>query len=497
MARAPLASRPQGWHPLGPGAPFCRVVPGFLSAAECRAHIEASEERGFAGAASDYPPSYRNNDRLVWDHPALAEAMFERMRPHAPPLLPSMPGESAGSWALDGINERFRFCRYNAGQAFHLHQDGVCHRGRDLRSCLTFMVYLTDGDAFEGGDTVFYDSGPGVPAPRVEGRVRPRAGMLILFDHRLWHAGEAVTRGCKHLLRSDVFYRRTQPPPEPAAAPFTPPHQGYVWTLAETGTGLVASGGRDGSVRLWDAAGQGRGVLSGHTRSVLGLAPLPGRRLVSVSRDRSLRLWNLEDLSCLQQVRAHEAACLCVCSIGGGAVATAGADGLIKLWSPAFGPLAVLQGHAGWVWALARDEDGLLASASEDGCVKLWNLAARSPVYTLAGSIPLRTLACGPGLLATGDIEGGVCLWRGKAVAARFKAHAAAVRRVRFLDGDTLATAGEDGWVRVWRLGDQRRLAETRHGNFATDLLHLPDGRLLSCSYDGEIRAHSLLDCAV
>ena len=120
---------PTQYHPLPPGLGWCRVVPGFLPAQECRQLIAAAEARGFAGAGTDYPPSYRNNDRQVVDDPALADRLLQCLRPHVPATLQA-GGER---WQLHSLNERLRLCRYRPGQAFHLHQDGVHHRSAGLR----------------------------------------------------------------------------------------------------------------------------------------------------------------------------------------------------------------------------------------------------------------------------------------------------------------------------------------------------------------------------
>src|ERR1041384_5089683 len=98
------------------------------------------------------------------------------------------------------MNARMHFCRYQPGQQFSIHQDGVHHRAPGWRSMVTFMIYLTDCAAFSGGDTVFFSGGPdtareGEELPRVIARVRPKAGTLILFSHALWHAGERVHSG--------------------------------------------------------------------------------------------------------------------------------------------------------------------------------------------------------------------------------------------------------------------------------------------------------------
>src|SRR4051812_573929 len=119
------------------GAPWCRVIPAFLCDDECRQLIARSEARGFGAADSDYPPSYRNNDRQELDDPALAARLLPRLRAVAPATLAS-DDRKPGVWRLDAINERFRFCRYREAQSFGIHQDGVHHRSDALRSLLTF-----------------------------------------------------------------------------------------------------------------------------------------------------------------------------------------------------------------------------------------------------------------------------------------------------------------------------------------------------------------------
>ena len=475
------------------GAPRCWVIPGFLSDDECRQLIAQSEARGFAAADSDYPPSYRNNDRQVLDDPALAARLLPRLRAVAPASLGSVD-RMPGTWRLDAINDRFRFCRYRAAQSFGIHQDGVHHRSDTHRSLLTFMVYLTDGSQFEGGDTVFYDSGPGGPAREVA-RVRPRAGSLILFDHALWHAGESLTAGVKHVLRSDVLYRRDVDVATAAREPeFATAHRGYVWTLEPLAEGLFASGGRDADIHVWDTTGQRRGTLSGHRRSVLGLAALPGGRLASVSRDRGLRIWNWRDGKCLAALEnAHEAAILSVVALADGALVMAAADGEIRHWSGDGRQLGLVGKQSSWAWALAEATDGQVACACEDGRVTFWRPGRAEPAQTLAGTTPLRTLAINAtgSMLATGDTTGTIRVWSSQGGAWRVEraipAHTGAVRRLRLLADESLVSVGEDGFVRGWNLNDGHRQTLGRHANFATDMLQSAE-TLFSCGYDGRIQ---------
>lgn len=476
--------------PLTVSVGRCVLIPDFLSTAECQELIASSEGRGYADAASDYPPSYRNNQRHVIDSVDLAARLVERLRRHAPASL-SADGKE---WRFDSINERFRFCRYEAGQRFNVHQDGVYHRSAGCRSFLTFLVYLSDGAALSGGDTVFYAQGPSVGdgGLREIGRVRPRAGTLLLFDHDIWHAGEDVDAGVKHVLRSDVLYRSATVDSTPSDQP---EHRGYVWTLSALDAGWMASGGRDATIRIRDAGGRVVRRLAGHTQSVLGLAPLPRQRLASVSRDRSLRIWNWSTDACEMNVAAHDAAVLDVIALPDGALATGAADGLIKLWRQDGSAIGSLAGHRGWVWQLAYLGRGQIASASEDGTVRIWDLAARRCIAVLDGDQPLRTLLAFDGEIWTGDIAGRVTRWRPGVgewrVSARFQAHRAAVRRLRHLSDGLIASCGEDCALRLWQDGVDAQVFEAMHDNFVTDALRCGDA-VLSSSYDGHILHHPL-----
>lgn len=181
------------------------TVRGFLTPDECAAHIARAEAAGFGdapittsvGAVVD--KRVRNNDRVMIDDPALAAGLWERLRPLAP--------ERLGGWVAAGLNERFRFYRYDPGQRFHWHYDGRFDRSPAERSFLTFMVYLNAG--FAGGETAFRTRPFGaLPDGDDEFEVVPQEGMALVFAHPVLHQGAEVTAGRKYVLRSDVMYRR-------------------------------------------------------------------------------------------------------------------------------------------------------------------------------------------------------------------------------------------------------------------------------------------------
>ena len=130
------------------------TVSGFLEAAECEGYIRLSESHGFGDAPieTSFGPSMRkdirNNTRVMLDDPGLAQLVWDPASLYVPKTI--------GGHDAIGVNERFRFYRYDPGQTFRWHRDGYFERPNRERSRLTLMVYLNDD--FDGGLTRFRKS---------------------------------------------------------------------------------------------------------------------------------------------------------------------------------------------------------------------------------------------------------------------------------------------------------------------------------------------------
>lgn len=467
----------------------CFLVRRAFSRDECAEILQEAEAAGFQATGRDYPPSYRDNDRLIRDDAKRAEALFERIRPFLPERITDEAGDA---WRLHGLNPRFRFCRYREGQRFCVHRDGAYAPGPDVRSHLTCMLYLNDAGEFSGGATRYY-------AERSEeagllGVVRPEAGTLIVFDHALWHDGEAVFSGTKYVMRTDVLYTREAPTHADGANVLTG-HQGYVWSVLARRDGSLATASRDGTVRLWrlsEGAWREEAVLTGHTASVVALAEDAEGRLWSASRDHTVRRW---EGGVSQVIGRHEGTALCLAALPEGGLASGGADGVIRLWSAEGASRGALRGHEGWVWALAPLEGGLLASASEDGTVRLWQGGNEAAPAVPLGA-PVRALAVLPaGELVSGQATGELAALRvgrdprpSLQLLGTRRVHDGAVCTLAPLDDRRVASGGEDDCIRVTHLPGFTAGTCYQHAGFVRSLAVLPGGWLASASYDTTVR---------
>ncbi len=168
------------------------TINGFLSRTECEDYIERSETMGYEAATVETEKgaavmeTVRNNDRIIYTDAALAKNFWQRLQPFA-------PAQIGNSYAV-GLNEMFRFYKYQTGQKFKRHADQSFIRNEDEASYYTFMIYLNED--FEGGETTFKNA-----------VMVPRQGTALVFLHNLEHEGSEVKQGVKYVLRSDIMYR--------------------------------------------------------------------------------------------------------------------------------------------------------------------------------------------------------------------------------------------------------------------------------------------------
>jgi WD40 repeat protein/tRNA A-37 threonylcarbamoyl transferase component Bud32 len=242
----------------------------------------------------------------------------------------------------------------------------------------------------------------------------------------------------------------------------------------------VLSGSDDQTVRVWDAAG-GKELrrLDGHAGAVACVAFLAdGRTALSGSADRTVRRWDIETA---KEVRRYEGQGSAVLSLAaspdGRRLLASGSGGGLRLYDVDSGlELGRWQGHAGPASSVAFGPDGRRAlSGGGDNAVILWDTATGGALYRFLGHTrPVKSVALSSdGRLALSSaLDQTIRLWalpKGELppvperpiapVAAAPDLHRAPLTGVAFApDGRRVATASQDGDIRLWDLETQKLL---------------------------------------
>ena len=156
--------------------------------------------------------------------------------------------------------------------------------------------------------------------------------------------------------------------------------------------------------------------FSGHESGVMSVLFSPDNKLIiSGSRDRSIRIWSVENGAEAQKLEGHEA------GVWGLAItrdqrllASCGPDHTVRIWDMATDQeIKVLRGHKSWVYCVAFSADGefLLSGGvhSDDPTTRLWSIKTGREVHRMnTGGV----VAFSPvGLTALSRGDGTLLLW--------------------------------------------------------------------------------------
>ena len=160
----------------------------------------------------------------------------------------------------------------------------------------------------------------------------------------------------------------------------------------------IVSASRDMTIKIWDAnTGSCLKTLTGHTDYVWSASYSPdGTKIVSAgSWDNTIKIWDANTGTCLQTLTGHTSFVNSasyspdgtkIVSASGGLFSTSGGH-TIKIWDANTGTcLRTLTGHTSDVYSASYSPDGTkIVSASADDNIKIWDANTGTCLQTLTG----------------------------------------------------------------------------------------------------------------
>ncbi|WP_459209224.1 2OG-Fe(II) oxygenase [Aquimarina rhabdastrellae] len=438
-------------------------IENFLSNEELN-EILIPRKLQFEKAISHYPKYYRNNDRLVEDNKDLSHEFFQKLK-----NIQILNTEDK----IVGLNERFRFCRYQKNQSFSKHQDGIYYPNAKEESKYTFLLYLNDHKDFNGGTTEFYTSKTDTLPIK---SIIPKKGKLVIFDHQLWHKGAKVTHGNKYILRSDILIKSN---------PHNTHHQGYIWNLLKLNDEQFLSCGRDRKIKRWNTSLSLQHTIEVHSNSVLKMVSLNQNEYISCSRDFTIKKWNLSG-DVHTTIHLNEMILNLACTSNNLIIAT-GTSGKIYVLNSTLDILKIIKVHDSWIWGLSLLSDTKILSCCEKGKVYLTNILSEETTCIYKHNYALFCLCTKKkNTIFLGSKDGTLielCMITQKVL--KTKLHTDIIRSIIY-HNEHIISCGEDN--KVISIHEKHRQSKTLFvsNNFLQNILVIKN-ILYAAGYDGSI----------
>uniref|UniRef100_A0A8D0E783 Phospholipase A-2-activating protein n=1 Tax=Salvator merianae TaxID=96440 RepID=A0A8D0E783_SALMN len=220
--------------------------------------------------------------------------------------------------------------------------------------------------------------------------------------------------------------------------------------------------------------------LVGHELDVRGLSSclFPPGSFVSVSRDRTARLWvpdspnrGFTEMRCMS---GHSNFVSCVCTIPPneayprGLIATGGNDNNICIFTlDNSAPLYTLKGHKNTVCSLSSGKFGTLLSGSWDTTAKVWlNDKCMMTLQGHTAAVWAVKILPEQGLMLTGSADKTIKLWKAGRCERTFTGHEDCVRGLAILSETEFLSCANDASIRRWQISGDCLQVYYGHTNY-------------------------------
>ena len=236
-------------------------------------------------------------------------------------------------------------------------------------------------------------------------------------------------------------------------------HDNEVRSLVDLGDGRMASGSREGTIKIWDIkTGKCLRTIDAqedenrpYEKAVWSIDLLKDGRLASAQDDGTVKIWDVDTGECLKVLEVGSGARAdCVIELKDGSIACA-CDDTMKIWNSEAENYEVTFDEKvdNWVFSICELSDGRIATAGFGGEIKIWNRE-------------------------TGECE------------MVFEGHEGNAKQVIELHDGRLASVGKDNAVRILNreTGECEKIMKSEKHQ-TRSVLELKDGRIASGNEGG------------
>ncbi|ETO11695.1 WD-40 repeat protein [Reticulomyxa filosa] len=263
----------------------------------------------------------------------------------------------------------------------------------------------------------------------------------------------------------------------------------------------IVSCSRDSTIRVWDlSSGKQIQLLKGHNAEVAEAQFLPGgSKLVSASWDKTIRIWDLMSGQQIQLLEGHERGLNGVqISADGSKLLSYSTDRTVRLWDISSGKqLQIFSGHSSGIRKAQFVSDGLkIISCSSDGTIRIWDALSGQQIQLLkghSGSVNGIQLSPNNSKIVSCSDDKTIRIWdysSGRQIQT-LDGHTRYVNAAAFSsDGSKIVSCSDDMTIRIWDIatGNQLQLLEGHSNNVCGVQFFSNDSKILSCSEDNTVR---------
>jgi WD40 repeat protein len=260
-----------------------------------------------------------------------------------------------------------------------------------------------------------------------------------------------------------------------------------------TGGNLVFTAGDDGAVKYWQLPIAPAKPLAGHADTVRALAMSPdGNFIATGSTDKNVRLFGPDGGNAIRTLPANQAVtAVATAGINGNAITVAGTStGQILIWGGDGKLIFQVTAHTGPVTGLALSPSGTqFASAGADGILLLWSLPI-VPTKTIPQPADVRSavVSLDGKHVTTINADNQLRLWNATNSQAEKTLGVNATVLAQSNDGSAFAIAGPDNIIRYQKRDAAQPLTLPNQPGVVSLAIHPNGTQLLAAYSDGNMK---------